>query len=105
MLEWLAKPVEVMGIMIAYPWIALIPAALLAALFMWCRRRLVLVAAVLWMIYALMEYGNKLRLLCSGECNIRVDLLLIYPLLLLATLAAVIIAFAPRRKTRRAERF
>jgi len=32
----------------------------------------------------------KLRILCSGECNIRVDLLLIYPVLLVISgIAAV----------------
>jgi hypothetical protein len=32
----------------------------------------------------------KLRVLCSGECNIRVDLLLFYPLLLGLSVAALI---------------
>jgi len=32
----------------------------------------------------------KVRILCSGECNIRVDLLLIYPILILVSLAGVI---------------
>jgi hypothetical protein len=31
----------------------------------------------------------KLRWLCSGECNIRVDLLVLYPLLLLVSLIAL----------------
>jgi hypothetical protein len=32
------------------------------------------------------------RLLCSGECNIRVDLLLLYPVLWIVSLVAVIVA-------------
>jgi len=32
----------------------------------------------------------KLRILCSGECNIRVDLLLFYPTLALMSLFAVV---------------
>lgn len=32
------------------------------------------------------------RWLCSGECNIRVDLLLLYPLLILLSLAAAALA-------------
>jgi hypothetical protein len=32
------------------------------------------------------------RILCSGECNIRVDLLLIYPILLIVTIAACVSA-------------
>jgi hypothetical protein len=83
---------KTMSVMIDQPWIALIPASLLAALYFFRRRRFVLVVAAVWALYAIDEYGNKLRILCSGECNIRVDLLLIYPLLLLLTLSALIIA-------------
>lgn len=43
----------------------------------------------LWLLYAGYEYLMFHRVLCTGDCNIRVDLLLIYPLLLLATLAAL----------------
>jgi len=32
----------------------------------------------------------QIRVLCSGECNIRVDLLLIYPVLLALTLASLV---------------
>ena len=47
------------------------------------------VAASLWLLYGVYEYLMQIRMLCSGECNIRVDLLLIYPILLIVTLAAV----------------
>jgi len=30
-----------------------------------------------WPAYLPYEYAMKLRILCSGECNIRVDLLLV----------------------------
>jgi len=76
---------------IAYPWLILIPAGLLAALYAGSRRRIVLVAAGSWVCYLPYEWGMKLRILCSGECNIRVDLLLIYPLLLLGSLAAIFV--------------
>jgi len=33
------------------------------------------------------------RILCSGECNIRIDLLLIYPALLTLTVVAAIKGF------------
>jgi len=32
------------------------------------------------------------RWLCTGECDIRIDLLLLYPVLLLTSIAAVIVA-------------
>jgi hypothetical protein len=54
----------------------------------WARTRKlgVLVLAGLWLLYAGYEYLMFMRVLCTGECNIRVDLLLIYPALLAATL-------------------
>ena len=69
--------------------LALIPAGLLATLYWISRRRVILLAAGSWFCYLPYEWGMKLRILCSGECNIRVDLLLIYPFLLLVSLAAI----------------
>ena len=52
----------------------------------WRRRRWgVVTVGVVWVLYALYETGMHQRWLCTGECNIRVDLLLIYPILLLAS--------------------
>jgi hypothetical protein len=85
---------------IAQPWLALIPGGLLAALYWICGRRLILVAAGLWFCYLPYEWGMKLRILCSGECNIRVDLLLIYPLLLLVSLASIFFLLRDRLVTR-----
>lgn len=83
-----------------------IPFALLMALAMgvaWRRsgKAGFLALALLWAIYAGYETLMYKRVLCSGECNIRVDLLLIYPALLGATLwlglAAVVRAWRRRR--------
>lgn len=74
-----------MSILIAYPWLALIPAAALVALYRASRRTVVLAAAGAWLAYAGYELAMKSRWLCSGECNIRVDLLAIYPVLLILT--------------------
>lgn len=41
--------------------------------------------ATVWALYAGYEYLMYARVLCSGECNIRVDLLLIYPALVIST--------------------
>jgi hypothetical protein len=38
---------------------------------------------IVWLLYAVYETGMKRRWLCSGECNIRIDLLVIYPVLVL----------------------
>jgi hypothetical protein len=40
------------------------------------------VAAGSWALYGVFELLNKYRITCSGECNIRIDLLLIYPFLI-----------------------
>lgn len=75
--------------MIAYPWLAGVLAACFAGLW-WSRRRpIAAVAATAWALYMVYEYLMYARVLCSGECNIRVDLLLLYPLLLILSLVAV----------------
>lgn len=78
-----------MAILIEHPVLALVPAALFAALFAFSKSRVVLAALVLWSAYLPYEYGMKLRVLCSGECNIRVDLLVLYPVLILASVTAL----------------
>jgi hypothetical protein len=80
---------ELLGILIVYPWLALVPAGCLAVLWWWGRSAVAAVAAILWAGYAGYEYLMLTRVLCTGECNIRVDLLLIYPLLVLLLLGAV----------------
>jgi hypothetical protein len=81
---------------ILYPWLPLIPAGLLTALYSVSRQRALLVAAAFWFCYLPYEWCMKLRILCSGECNIRVDLLLIYPFLLLLSLTAFFIFLRDR---------
>lgn len=84
----------------AQPWLALFPALLFAALGALSRRRLILSTALLWLLYAGYEFGMKTRLLCSGECNIRVDLLLLGPLLIgLSAVALLALAFRRGRRS------
>jgi hypothetical protein len=78
-----------MAILIEHPLLALVPAAIFAALFARSHNRFVLIALVFWLAYLPYEYGMKLRILCSGECNIRVDLLVLYPALILVSLIAL----------------
>ena len=42
--------------------------------------------AAMWLAYAVSEALMAARILCTGECNIRVDLLLFYPILVFGTL-------------------
>ena len=87
-----------MAILIEYPLLALVPAVLFFYLHSVFKARLVLVTAIAWLMYVPYEYGMKLRLLCSGECNIRVDLLLIYTLLAALSLASLVTFALNRRK-------
>ncbi len=92
----------IFGVFIGWPFLALVPAAIFAVLYSGCRRPLVLVAALAWLAYYPYELAMKLRILCSGECNIRVDLLLFYPLLALVSAAAAAAYFQAKRGVRRA---
>ncbi|MDH4130922.1 MAG: hypothetical protein OEV95_03865 [Gemmatimonadota bacterium] len=89
-----------MAIFIAYPWLAAVIGAVLLVLGSQRGRRIPVMAGASWLLYALYETGMRLRLLCSGECNIRVDLLLLYPLLLVGTLMAVVDLIRARRASR-----
>ena len=75
---------------IQWPLAALAPALLFALGFAWRRKRLAAVVATMWLGYAIYESLMKARVLCSGECNIRVDLLLITPLLWILSIWAVV---------------
>jgi len=72
------------------PVLALIPAALSLLMFWRARLTIALVTGLAWLIYAPYEYAMLRRWLCTGECNIRVDLLLIYPALLALTIATIV---------------
>lgn len=78
-----------LGVMIERPWLASLPAFILLVLHVRTRRLSALVAGLAWAGYCLYESGMKLRILCGGECNIRIDLLLIYPALAVLSLLAL----------------
>jgi len=84
---------RLLGIFIAYPWLALLPALVFGAAGYWSQRKVVLAAAAAWLLYAAYETAMARRILCSGECNIRIDLLLIYPALLAFSFFAAVVAF------------
>ncbi len=52
----------------------------------WQRPRpAAVVAAILWLLYAIYEFQIASGVLCDANCNIRVDLVLAFPLLGFAT--------------------
>ncbi len=77
-----------MGIFIEYPGLAAAIGFVLLGLGRLARRRVVVGVGIVWLLYAAYEFGNQQRWWCSGECNIRIDLLVIYPVLLLGLVAA-----------------
>ena len=77
---------------IEWPLVAAGPGLLFLGLYRRSPDRWILVAGVAWLLYALYELGMRWRWLCSGECNIRVDLLLIYPLLVVASVLGLVAA-------------
>jgi hypothetical protein len=85
---------------IAHPWLALVAGG--GLLLLWSRRRslMALLAAMAWGAYGVYEYLMLLRVLCSGDCNIRVDLLVIYPALLVLSTLAVVRSIQLRRSRR-----
>jgi ABC-type transport system involved in cytochrome c biogenesis permease subunit len=89
-----------MGLFIEHPALAAAIGALFLVGYWVSRRPTAAVAAAAWLVYGAYETGMRLRWLCSGECNIRLDLLAIYPLLLVLSLVALI-ALARGRPARR----
>ena len=79
-----------MAIFIEYPILAAATGLLLFGLGRWARSQVVVLVGAVWLLYAVYEFGNQQRWWCSGECNIRIDLLVIYPVLLLGLVAAAV---------------
>ena len=89
-----------MGIFAGYPWLILISTALFFFIGIAAKARFATATAILWLIYGMYEWMMYARILCSGDCNIRIDLLFIYPVLLLLSLTALIV-YGPRALLRR----
>ena len=69
-----------------------IAAAMMAVIHLvagWQRPRLaVIVSGILWLLYAVYERLVATGVLCASDCNIRVDLVFLFPILGLATFCA-----------------
>jgi len=86
------------ALFIPRPWLALIPTALFAGLYRSSHRKLAGAAALIWLLYGVYEYAMYRRWLCTGECNIRVDLLLIYPVIVLVSVSAALVGISAIRR-------
>jgi hypothetical protein len=90
MIEFIFLP---FSLMIAYPFLSLIPSFILGGMYCYKRKKLIAMTAFLWFCYFIYETLNSLRITCSGECNIRVDLLLLAPLFYCLTALSLAIFF------------
>jgi hypothetical protein len=77
-----------MGIFIEYPVLAAAIGVILLGIGRRSRRRTVFGVGIVWLLYAAYETAMQQRWLCSGECDIRIDLLVIYPVLLIGLVVA-----------------
>lgn len=75
--------------MIQYPFIALIIASVFAGLGFAVKNNLMKVTALIWALYGIYEYAMYFSVECIGAC-IRIDLLLIYTVLILLSIIAVV---------------
>lgn len=83
---------EALSLLIIFPLGALLIGGAFAVSAYSRRKVIPGIAAALWVAYGVYEYLMYVRVLCTGECNIRIDLLVIYPVLLIATIAGIISA-------------
>ena len=98
MLDLLLAPLSYTGYLVIAPWAALFPAMALFALGWRFRSYVCHVAAGCWLLYAIFESLMYLRILCSGECNIRIDLVVIHPFLIAMTILAIVVVVFRRSK-------
>ena len=87
-----------MAIFIEHPYLAALIGVVLLVLGRNLRRRTLTGIGIIWMLYAAYETGMSQRWLCSGECNIRIDLLIIYPVLALTLMVAGMSLFFARKR-------
>lgn len=88
--------------MLMVSWFAcVVGLAMCAAWWRLWRDGSVAMLSMAWLGYAVYEYLMNARVLCSGECNIRVDLLLLWPLLMAVTLLVLWRGLRQRRATRK----
>ena len=86
-----------MGAFIEYPILAAVIGVVLLGVGRRTHHRTATAVGIVWLLYAAYETGMRQRWLCSGECNIRIDLLLIYPALLIS-LVVVGVSLLRRRR-------
>jgi hypothetical protein len=88
------------GILVEYPILAAAVGILLLGLGRRKHQWTAMAVGVISLLYAAYEAGMQQRWLCSGECNIRIDLLVIYPTLLISLVVAGVSLLRRQREPR-----
>lgn len=78
-------------LLMEHPLLALIPSLSFFVLAFYTRRLTVAFAAIAWGLYAAYEEAMRLHFFCPRGCNIRLDLILIYPLLIALSIAGLVV--------------
>ena len=91
---------SILGLLTIFPFGATIIGAVLLLVFARAKIRTGMATGILWIIYSVYEYLMYIRVLCSGECNIRVDLLLIYPLLIGLSVVSLVLYLVAKFRRR-----
>ena len=85
------------SVFVEIPLLAAIPGIAFLVLYRLRRRMVILITSILWLLYMFYELSIKFGLVCPEGCNIRVDLLLIFPILLFMSALAMVFYFSKRR--------
>jgi hypothetical protein len=89
----------ILGILTIFPLGAAIIGVLYIRMFLKLKNITAIFTGVLWVLYSIYEYLIYTRVLCTGDCNIRIDLLLIYPVLISLSLASTILYYRTKGTT------
>ena len=85
------KILSIFGLLTIFPFAATVFGAVMLLGFGRAKIRTGVVTGVLWIVYSIYEFLMYFRILCSGECNIRIDLLVIYPLLIGLSVVSIVL--------------
>jgi hypothetical protein len=83
-------------LLIAHPLLALVPSLGFFVLTFYKRRLTIAFAAIAWGLYAAYEEAMRLHVFCSRGCNIRLDLILVYAVLIVLSIAGLIVGLRRR---------
>jgi hypothetical protein len=90
-------------LLMAHPLLALVPSLGFFVLTFYTRRLTVAFAAIAWALYAVYEEAMTLHVFCPRGCNIRLDLILIYPVLIAVSIAGLVVGLRRRRSAQPSE--